>query len=432
MASKNSRAIAAKILGKVLSHEGSLSSRLDREKSHKDFPIIQEFCFGVCRHYFPIKAILSPLLDKPLRSKDQDINCLMMVGIYQLFYLRIPNHAAVNETVSAAKALKKPWAKGLVNAVLRKCIGQPEALINTLQSGDEEVQFSHPAWLIEQLKNDWVGLWQQILNNNNNRAPMTLRVNLSKIALDDYLEKLRAVGKDARKGQYANSCLYLKEPCQVQELPGFDQGEVSVQDEASQLVPALMNLSSGLSILDACAAPGGKTTHLLESKCSHLRLLALDSSSRRLTMLKQNLERLSVQADIKTADASQPIDWWDGVPFDRILLDAPCSATGIIRRHPDIKLLRKQSDITNYSDQQLSLLIALWGCLNSGGVLLYTTCSVLRQENDDTVQRFLNQQQGAKYQAITADWGVECSYGRQLLPENDGSDGFYFALLKKD
>jgi 16S rRNA (cytosine967-C5)-methyltransferase len=254
---------------------------------------------------------------------------------------------------------------------------------------------------------------------------------LKNVSREDYLEKLVVIGKGAKNGPLSNSALYLSEPCQVQDLPGFIQGEVSVQDEASQLVPSLLNLASNLSILDACAAPGGKTAHILESEHSHIRLLAIDNSSRRLKLIRQNLERLRLQAEIRTADASKTKDWWDGTPFDRILLDAPCSATGIIRRHPDIKLLRKQSEIRKYSDQQLLLLRSLWDCLDSDGLLLYTTCSVLREENDNTVERFLNQQQDAKYQAITADWGVECSYGRQLLPEKEGSDGFYFALLKK-
>ena len=431
MANKNSRAIAAIVLSNVLSDQGSLSTELENEKLHKEFPLIQEICFGVCRHYFPLRAILSTLLDKPLRTKDLDVDCLLMVGVYQLIYLRVPDHAAVNETVSAAKILKKPWAKGLVNAVLRKCVSHPELLEKTSQSSNEEVLFSHPAWLIEQVKLDWPDLWQQILNNSNYRAPMTLRVNLSKISRDGYMEILRVAGKSGSLGQLADSALYLSKPCQVQELPGFAQGEVSVQDEASQLVPPLLDLAPGHSILDACAAPGGKTTHLLESERSHINLLALDSSPRRLVILKENLNRLKLQTNVKTADAARPKDWWDGVPFDRILLDAPCSATGIIRRHPDIKLLRRQGDIKNYSDRQLVLLVALWGCLKSDGLLLYTTCSILRQENDGTIKRFLNQQQDAKYQAITADWGVECSFGRQLLPQNEGSDGFYFALLRK-
>ena len=427
----NSRAIAATTLSKVLSHQGSLGTQLGKNNTVKDFPLIQEICFGVCRHYHRIQAIISHLLDKPLRAKDLDIQCLLMVGIYQLFYMRVPDHATINETVNATGFLKKTWAKGLVNAVLRQCIKQRSALEKMLQSSDEETRFSHPAWLIAQLKHDWPDHWLQILHNNNLRAPMTLRVNLAKNSRDEYLEKLKAKNIEGSSGNLSDSAIYLATPCQVTDLPEFSQGSASVQDEASQLVPSLMNLLPGLMVLDACAAPGGKTAHMLESEQSLTKLVALDNSASRLNKLQENLLRLDLQADVTVADASQPDAWWDGEPFDRILLDAPCSATGVIRRHPDIKLLRRESDIGEYSDRQLSLLCALWNCLKPGGLLLYTTCSVLRLENDDTVQRFLHQHQSAKFHAITADWGVECLYGRQLLPDSENSDGFYFSLLEK-
>jgi 16S rRNA (cytosine967-C5)-methyltransferase len=431
MKKRNTRADAASVLSDLLSQHGSLTSQLDQFSKYEDFPLLQEICFGVCRHYFVLQSILTPLLAKPLRAKDRDIQCLLLVGVYQLRNMRVPDHAAVNETVAATRFLKKPWAKGLVNAVLRKVLALPEVSQTSDELPGEEVTYNHPSWLIDQIRADWPDQWQHILTNNNQRSPMTLRVNLARSTREAYIETLRGNGIAVTPGRLAASAVYLEQPCPVLELPGFSEGEVSVQDEASQLVPGLLNLSPGLKVLDACAAPGGKTTHILESERSLKSVLAIDISQRRLASLHQNLQRLNLEAEIKVADADQPQQWWDGECFDRILLDAPCSATGVIRRHPDIKLLRRQSDIDEYNNQQLQLLLNLWPCLRTGGYLLYTTCSLLKQENDFTVGAFLDQQQDAKYQAITADWGVECSYGRQLLPDKDGSDGFYFSLLKK-
>lgn len=431
---RNPRAIAARVLGGLLSQRGSLGTLLAGHGDHEDAPLIQEICFGVCRNYFPLQAQLSGLLQKPLRGKDLDIHCLMLVGMYQLHYLRVPDHAAVNETVNAVAALGKPWARGLVNGILRQVTKARAEWLTLLESDDEELKFSHPRWLVELLKQDWPESWQEILEQNNLRAPMTLRVNLQRHSREAYRLRLQEHGIDSRPGRLAGSALYLAEPRNVVELPGFSCGDVSVQDEASQLVAGLLGLAPGLSCLDACAAPGGKTMHILESERSLTRLSALDKNPARLEGIRQNLARLGsgLPVDVRAADASRPEQWWDGAAYDRILLDAPCSATGVIRRHPDIKVLRRQEEIPALHERQFELLAALWPCLATGGRLLYTTCSVLQRENDATVGRFLAAQPDAKYRPIAADWGVECQFGRQLLPAREGSDGFYYSLLVKD
>ena len=260
---------------------------------------------------------------------------------------------------------------------------------------------------------------------------MCLRINQQKTTREAYLQALKNSDLKACGGKLTDTAIYLENPCPVEELPGFFDGLASVQDEASQLVSPLLKLNPGLSVLDACAAPGGKTCHILESEPSLTSVLALDIGESRLPGIEENLQRLGLQAKVKAADASQPDQWWDGNPFHRILLDAPCSATGVIRRHPDIKILRQSQDIERLAQQQLTLLQNLWPCLAPEGLMLYTTCSVLKAENEQTVERFLASREDAKYQAIAADWGLECAFGRQLLPDTKGSDGFYYALLQK-
>jgi len=419
------------ILHRILSDQGSLTTELQAHQSHPDLPLIQEICFGVCRNYHQLDAALKKLMERPLRARDQSLYFLLLVGLYQLYYMRIPNHAVVNETVAATRTLKKAWAKGLINGVLRRCTTEFPSLDVLLEYDDPEIHYCHPLWFIDQLKSEWPSCWQQILDANNKRAPMTLRVNLARQPRDDYLEKLRAASIGAQPGNLAPSSVYLDKPLHVQDIPGFMEGEVSVQDEASQLVASLLNLNSGQRVLDACAAPGGKTGQILESEQSLQKMIVLDRSASRLKLLQENLQRLGAQAETLAADASQLESWWDGMPFDRILLDAPCSGSGVIRRHPDIKLLRQQDDLTALVSHQLQLLQALWACLSTGGQLLYTTCSVLRLENEVVIQRFLESNSSAKHHAITADWGVECRYGRQLLPREHGSDGFYFACVEK-
>ncbi|MEX2130973.1 MAG: 16S rRNA (cytosine(967)-C(5))-methyltransferase RsmB [Pseudohongiellaceae bacterium] len=428
----NARATAALILSKLRSGQGSLSTHFDALPSNDNEGLVRELCFGCCRFYQELDFLIGRLLGKPLRNKDADIACLMFAGIYQIRHLRIPDHAAVNETVAATGTLGKPWAAPLVNAVLRNYIKKQGELDAAIASAADFIRYSHPDWLLAAIKQDWPDGWEQILLANNCRPPMTLRVNLARMSRDSYLESLQSTHIEAFPGSLSNASVYLVKPCAVQDLPGFLAGLVSVQDEASQLVPGLMNLKSGLRVLDACAAPGGKTAHILESEQSLTKMLAVDASANRLIGVTENLSRLGLSADVRCGDAAKPEKWWDGIQFDRILLDAPCSATGVIRRHPDIKLLRHPGDLENLAQRQFQLLVALWPCLVPGGELLYTTCSVLRQENEAVIKAFLQQQTDAKYAAIAADWGVKCTFGRQLLPDREGSDGFYFCRVTKN
>lgn len=427
----NARVAVARVLANLLAGQGSLNSQLAKYADHTDAPLIQEMCFGVCRYFFPLQASIDALLDKPLRNKDRDVYCLMLAGAYQIYLMRIPDHAAVNETVQATRAIKKPWARGLVNSVLRRLIERQVQWQSLLASGQEEISFLHPQWLIDVIRQDWPCQWQQILHANNQRAPMCLRINRRRTTAEGYLRLLAEAGIGAHQGRLAASSIYLEQPAPVDSLPGFFDGQVSVQDEASQLVALLLDLDSGQRVLDACAAPGGKTGHILESEPLLTELLALDIDEGRTQGIRDNLQRLGLQAAVKTADASEPDSWWDGIPFQRILLDAPCSATGVIRRHPDIKILRQPEEIEALNRRQARLLESLWACLAPGGLLLYTTCSVLKAENDGIIQHFIATREDAKYHPIAADWGVKCAHGRQLLPETDGNDGFYYALLQK-
>lgn len=426
------RAQAATILSRLLQQQGSLTTLLERPHDNsQDFPLLQEICFGTCRWYFLLDVILSQLLEKPLKGKDQDIRCLLLCGLYQLHGMRVPEYAVVNETVAATRVLKKQWAKGLVNAVLRSFLRDKESLLALARESDG-ARLSHPDWFVQAMRTAWPRQWQSILEANNQHPPMTLRVNLARISRQDYLDRLTKARCPARPGELTGSSLYLEEAQPVSALPGFAEGLVSVQDEASQLIPDLLDLAPGISLLDACAAPGGKTCHLLERDVSFARLTALDNDARRLERVQQNLDRLQLQASLVCADAGEPSTWWDGRLFDRILLDAPCSATGIIRRHPDIKLLRQEDQVRALQKEQLRLLAALWPCLKPGGLLLYSTCSALPAENSDIIGRFVAQQGDAKHEEIPAAWGVECAHGRQLLPDAAGHDGFYFARLRKN
>ncbi len=426
----NTRALAAEILHKLLECEGSLTGHLNSIKGRDDAAFVQELCFGCCRWFHLLQAILAQLLKKPLKGQHDELHCLLLLGLYQLRESSKADYAIINETVSACEQLGKAWARGLVNGVLRNYQRNRQEIDSKLP---ESAYYSQPAWLRKTLQQQWPEQASQIMANGNRRPPMTLRCNSARQSRDDLLRRLEQGNVSARPGQWAETAIYLDQASIAEALPGFAEGAFSVQDEASQLVPGLLQLTRGQRVLDACAAPGGKACHILESEQSLSELVALDSDARRAERIEENLQRLQLSAAIKVADARDTGAWWDGRGFDRILLDAPCSATGVIRRHPDIKLLRQRDDIARLQQLQAELLDALWPCLNPGGLLLYTTCSLLRQENEISVGNFLERCEDAKYEGIAADWGVECAYGRQLLTGDEtGPDGFYFALLRKD
>lgn len=427
-----SRVVIAQVLSGLLNGSGSLTTHLSKFKDHSESSLIQETCYGCCRNFQLLENILQQLLHKALKTKDPDIKCLLIAGLYQLRGLNQAEYAVINESVSAASLLGKPWAKGLVNAVLRNYLRGKDDIEAALEDSPAQLKYSFPPWLSEQLQSQWPDDWQTIMMASNQRPPLTLRVNCSKTDRNKYLKELAELSMDAAPGNLADSALYLDKAVPVSGIPGFAEGMVSVQDEASQLVAGLLDLQPGMRVLDACASPGGKTCHMLESECSLTHCAAIDIGSNKLERIQENLNRLGLSAQLIDADASNVDSWWDGNAFDRILLDAPCSATAVIRRHPDIKLLRRSADLDELLLIQAKLLQSLWQCLKPGGLLLYSTCSLLRQENEQQIKQFLESTDNAKYEGIAADWGVECHFGKQLLPgDQNGPDGFFFCPLRK-
>lgn len=427
------RAVAAKAVTSVAVEGRSLSAALPvalRELAPEERPLVQELCYGVLRWYPRLGAVTALLLRKPLKARDADVRNLLLIGLYQLLFLNVPPHAAVHETVEAARALDKGWAAGLVNAVLRGFLRDRERLLATVDRR-EDVAFAHPEWLYELLRTDWPADYRSIMAANNERPPMALRVNALKTDRDAYLHRLADSGIAAHAARYADQGVMLEAPVDVKRLPGFAEGAVSVQDAAAQMAAGLLGAQPGMRVLDACAAPGGKTAHILELEPGLREMVAVDIEQERLGRVAENLQRLGLQARLVQGDVRIPQDWWDGTPFDRILVDAPCSATGVIRRHPDIKVLRRKDDIAALADQQQAILDAVWPLLAPGGRLLYVTCSVLRDENDRQISGFLTRHEDAQEKRIPAFWGTACLHGRQILPGEAGMDGFFYACIEK-
>lgn len=428
----NLRGCAAQILSHVITDGQSLTAALDsvlpKLKENQDKAFVQAICYGVIRHYFALDFILGRLLSKPLKQKDGDIKALLLVGLYQLQYMRVKSHAAVSETVAATK--HKPWAKSLVNAVLRQYLRDAEALQQAC-SVDKQARLNHPDWIIRQLEQCWPEQAEQILAANDQAPPMALRVNLLQGSRGEYLDLLTEQGIAAHTVACCDSALLLDQPLAVESLPGFGEGRVSVQDIAAQLAAKLLDTQPGQRVLDLCAAPGGKTAAILERQPALQSLLAIDVDEQRLRRVTDNLRRLNLPANTLAADASQPDTWAEGRQFDRILLDAPCSGFGVIRRHPDIKLLRRESDIATLQTLQSRILDAAWQLLAPGGVLLYATCSVLKQENELQIESFLNCHADAEEISIHSAWGMARPHGRQILTGNLHMDGFYYAKLSK-
>lgn len=426
------RAAATQVIGQLLRQQGSLSSLLPTIHSKVDDgdrPLLQELCFGTLRYYPKLSHYVTALVDKPLRSKDSDVQALLLLGLYQLLYTRIPDHAAIAETVEVTRLINKPWATKLVNGVLRRFQREREHL-DTLLVDNMAFTTNHPIWLVNTLAKHYPALQANILAANDAHPPFTLRINTRKVSREEYLSLLADLDIDAQPTVYSPYGVTLSKPCDPRTLPLFNEGVISIQDEAAQFSADLLQLSPNLRVLDACAAPGGKTGHMLEREPS-LEVVALDAEERRLTRVRENLARLGVTATIMTGDASQPEAWWDGQLFDRILLDAPCSATGILRRHPDIKALRTPEDIDRLSQLQGCILAALWKVLAPGGVLVYATCSIMPKENTKVIEAFLAEEPSARLDVLDVPWGIAAKAGRQLLPTMNGHDGFYYARLIK-
>lgn len=427
----NPRWIALQIMLRVIDKGRSLDDIVASDwyrslnASARDLALSRELSYGLCRWYFALSALLAMRLQKPLRARDLDVEIMLLLGLYQLLVMKTDSHAAVNETVTLAQLQQKPWARGLINAVLRNVIRDGQQM-------DEELRAqAYPDWILGRVSRDWRERAGQVLERGNGRPPMTLRVDTRRRSTDEAIRLLAQRDIEACRHPVCDSAIEVTTPCEVSRLDGFAEGVVSVQDAAAQLAAGLLDCKAAAHVLDACAAPGGKAMHLLQL-CDGISLDVLDISDSRLERVRTNLARIGKSARILVGDASRPDDWFDGARYDRILADLPCSASGVMRRHPDIKLLRRESDIMPLLALQRKILDALWRLLKPGGKMLYCTCSIFREENEIQVAKFLQRHPDASELVIDGvDWGEKRPQGRQILTGSDNMDGFYYALLAK-
>jgi len=418
LATNNTRLVALEAICSVVLEKKSLSAFVYPQQ---DDALAKSLVFGTIRFYHQLNDIVTNLLDHSLEKEDLDIHCLMLLGAYQVLYSKVAIHASIYETVDVVNLLDKPWAKGLVNAILRQIDRDKDTLLN-------QIHYSHPTWMVKKIKQNYPDNFEQIFKQNNIQAPMTIRVH-PKCSTVNYQQQLSEVGIASQTLNIAPQALVLDNPVSVYDLPEFEIGSCYVQDGSAQLAAHLLAPNDQDRVLDACSAPGGKTTHLHEL-APNAAIMAIDSDLERLERIKQNTQRFSINnIEIIQGNAQQQ-DWWDGQLFDKILLDAPCSATGVIRRHPDIKLLRKPKDIVNLVKLQAQILANLWQMLKPGGTLLYATCSILKAENEEQIANFLTNHADAKEELININWGIESTIGKQQLPNNE-FDGFYYAKIKK-
>ncbi|MFN0314389.1 MAG: 16S rRNA (cytosine(967)-C(5))-methyltransferase RsmB [Burkholderiales bacterium] len=421
---RKNQQLASDIVLSVLSGE-SLTARFSALwRAHPDLAgadrgTIQDLSYGTLRYLTELQAYAAFMTSKPIA--DERVNALLWVSLYQLIHTRNAPHAVVNEAVNAAQETGRPWAKALVNALLRRFLREQKTLKARIP-WPEEAFYSYPSWWIQRLKRDHPQDYAQILAEGNRHPPMTLRVNRRKHTQESYLEKLTELGIAATPAGSVG--LVLTQPVAVERLPGFAQGWTSVQDYGAQLVPALLDLKEGMRICDACCAPGGKTAHLLEAAAVHVT--ALDASAERLVRVRENLGRLGLDASLKVADAADLSAWWDGEPYDAVLLDAPCSASGVVRRHPDSKWLRRDQDVAQYAREQNRLLEALWRVVKPGGKLLYVTCSVFNAENEEVIVPFCER----THDAHLAPGSFPLDTAGRWIPSAH-NDGFFYALLHK-
>lgn len=431
------RAQAATAVDAVISEGRSLDTALasaESNVSERDHALLRYLCYGTLRQHWQLQSWIDSLLSKPLKPRDSVINALLAIGLYQIHSTRIPDHAVVSQTVEAARTLRRPKLAPLVNAILRRFLREPT---EEATEAEQAAYWNHPEWLIDSIRADWPNDWKAILEANNQQAPMWLRVNTRRTDVAAYRQRLEADGIECQIEPGLPQALRLASPVSVDELPGFADGDVSVQDGAAQIAaPWLLDGKSG-RVLDACAAPGGKSSHLLELGGSDIELTCIDSDEVRLESVASNLARLQLDATLVAGDASNTKDWWDGEPWQAILLDAPCSASGVIRRHPDIKHLRRTSDIKALAATQTAILRALWPTLAPGGRLLYVTCSVLAAENDAVVEDFLARTGDAREVDVLQNNNIrdlmqDKACGFQVLPGAHGVDGFYFACLERN
>jgi len=432
----NIRALAAKCCYSVIDQGRSLSIELPKQQDKaalKDKGLLQEICYGVLRYLPELEHDVRALMQKPLTGKQRVFHFLLLVGVYQIKYMRIPDHAAVSETVAATGALKNRQMKALINGVLRNFVRASESQSpNTQESLPDSIKYNHPSWFIKKIQQSYPIKWQQIIAANQQKPPMWLRVNQQHHTSNEYQNLLTTAEIDVKTIEPLSHAIELTRPTDVTKLPGFDQGWISVQDGAAQQAARLLDCQRDDVVLDCCAAPGGKTCHILENNSNIASMTAIDIEPSRLIRVEENLARLGLTAKVIAADAANSKTWWNGQKFDRILLDVPCSATGVIRRHPDIKWLRKASDIDALVILQQKILKETWSLLKPGGTLLYATCSVLPQENSEQIKHFLSNNTDAKLLTIDGNDQTEKGVvGWQLLPGEKNMDGFYYAKLLK-
>ncbi|QIK37284.1 16S rRNA (cytosine(967)-C(5))-methyltransferase RsmB [Caldichromatium japonicum] len=428
-----SRAAAARLLRDVRTGRRSLGGLLSGDptgQSDADRALLQELVYGSLRHLVPLTCIADRLLDRPLKERDAELYDLILIGLYQLAFSQIPPHAVVSATVEAARTIGKPHLAGLVNALLRRFLREQADLLAWVMR-QPEARWPYPAWLIEHLRTDWPDDWEAIVQASQGRAPMAVRVNPLRCSRADYLDTLAAAGIAARPIAELPTGILLDQPHLMRELPGWERGWVSVQDSGAQLAALLLAAPAGARVLDACAAPGGKTAAILEQARGELELIAMDHDPARLETAERLLKRLGLKAQLLVADAADPQGSWTERPFDRILLDVPCSATGVMRRHPDIPWLRRPKDIPALVATQARMLEAIWPLLRPGGRLLYATCSLFAQENEVQVADFVGRHPEAQVLLLCHPWGRPRPPGLQLLPRPGGHDGFFYALIAK-
>ena len=431
------RVQSAMVLNQVIHGKHSLDRTIDqayKEIDDNEKPLFMNICYGTLRFYWELKAKIDQLLSKPLKKKDKIIENLLQSAIFQIDKTRIPDHAVVSQTVEASRKLNRGHLSSLVNGTLRTYLRSDREI----EKINEEIIFNHPNWMIEKIKQDWPLNWEEILKKNNDRAPMWLRVNQKKIETKKYLEQflINESRIEVDHTEMNDYSICLKTPISVKSLPGFEEGYVSIQDGAAQLaVDFLLEKKSG-RILDACAAPGGKTAQLIENIDSTSSVTAIEIDSERAELIRENLLRLGHSAELIVDDASDIQSWWDSMFFDLILLDAPCSSSGVIRRHPDIKHLRRKNDIYTFQKKQLKIINAMWKILVPKGRLLYVTCSIFKEENDEVMNQFLKKHDNVALQDLLLNNNIlkrmiKTRYGYQLLPGTINTDGFYFSCLKK-
>ncbi|MGB1236827.1 MAG: 16S rRNA (cytosine(967)-C(5))-methyltransferase RsmB [Pseudomonadales bacterium] len=429
----SARFLAHQVITSLLNHQGALHYNLNKslqECPEQQRALLQQMCYGTMRHMPQLQCFYTELVKKPIRKKDNDIIAIILLGLYQLYKMRTAQHAAIGETVEICKKIKKPWACGLVNAVLRKFSTSQTSMVNKLTQSSKSFKYNHPDWFIDKLSHNWPEHFAQIFEQNDQHPPLTLRINFKKVSRETFEAQLDEAGIGYTRTAHSPYGITLDKPTDVNALPGFDIGAISVQDEAAQLAATLVQSKPGERILDACSAPGGKLIHLLETSEEHCVIEGLELEEHRIARISENLTRTGLECTIHHADATSD-DWWNGELYDHIICDAPCSASGVIRRNPDIKHLRRPEDIHTTAQLQRQILSNLWTMLKPGGSFIYATCSVFPQENEKQIQWFVKENSNAQHIAIDAHWGLAREYGRQLFPTLNGNDGFYYAKLIK-